>query len=82
MKGNGGAGMDPDLMLVVGILLGVFSVPSLLSAFSESRAPRTAAIILLVAATLVVLAISRRPSGYTLDEIILAFRNVFGRLLG
>jgi hypothetical protein len=73
--------MDPDLMLVVGILLGVLSVPSILSAFSEGRAPRAASIVLLIGGTLLVLALTQKPSGYTFDEIIMAFRNVFSRLL-
>jgi hypothetical protein len=74
--------MDTDLMLVVGIVLGVLSVPALISAFSEGRPPRAASIIVLVAGTLVVLALSQRPSGYTFDEVIGAFRNVFARFLG
>jgi hypothetical protein len=73
--------MDPDLLLVVGITLGVLAVPSLISAFSEGRPPRIAIVMVLVAGTLVVLALNRRPSGYTFDEVIQAFGNVFSRFL-
>lgn len=31
--------MDPDLIFVIGLVLAVFSVPSIMSAFSEGRAP-------------------------------------------
>ena len=38
--------MDTDLVLTLGIVLLVLSVPSLLSAWAESRAPRLGAIML------------------------------------
>ncbi|PZQ97962.1 MAG: hypothetical protein DI533_12585 [Cereibacter sphaeroides] len=73
--------MDTDLMMVIGITLGVLSVPSLLSAFSEGRPPRFAAIIILVAGILVVAAIYQRPSGYSFQDIVGSFRNVIARFL-
>ncbi len=71
--------MDTDLMMVIGVTLGVLSIPALLSAYSEGRPPRLAAIVVLIAGTLVVVALIQKPSGYTVREILLAFASVFGR---
>ncbi len=77
-----GRAMDTDLMLVTGIMLGLLAVPALISAYSEGRAPRLASIFLLIAGTLIVVALSGRPSGYTFDQMIRAFGNVFSRFVG
>ena len=53
--------MDTDLMLVLGISLGVLSIPSMVSAFTDGRAPRFAAVMLLIAGTLLVMALVSRP---------------------
>ncbi|MFN3937569.1 MAG: PucC family protein [Gemmobacter sp.] len=71
--------MNSDLMLVVGIIAAVLAIPSLLSAYSESRPPRVAAILIMIASVLVVVAIWQKPSGYTLEEIPRVFVRVFGR---
>ena len=73
--------MDPDLLLVIGLILGVLSVPSIISAFSEDRAPRAASIILLIAGVLVVVALNSKGGGYTFAEIPQTFLNVVGRYL-
>ncbi|WP_297770029.1 hypothetical protein [uncultured Roseovarius sp.] len=61
--------MDPDLAMAIGMVLGVFSIPSILSAFSESRAPRVAALTLIAAGGLIVWAISNKPGGYSFSEL-------------
>ena len=61
--------MDADLFLTVGIALGVLTIPSLLSAWTESRAPRLGAIFLMAAAGLVVLAVSQKPGGYKISDV-------------
>ncbi|MEO0379040.1 MAG: hypothetical protein AAF252_02150 [Pseudomonadota bacterium] len=61
--------MTPDMYLVLGILVAAFSVPSILSAISDGRAPRASAITILIAGGLILLAISTQPGGYTLQEI-------------
>ena len=45
--------MDTDLALTVGIVLLVLSVPSLLAAWVESRAPRMGAIMAVAALSLI-----------------------------
>lgn len=70
--------MDTDLLLVIGIVLCVLSIPSLLSAYTEGRAPRMGAIAVLVGGVLIVTALSRGHS-YTFSEIPDVFYRVIGR---
>jgi hypothetical protein len=73
--------MDPDLLLVIGLVVGILAVPSMLSALSESRAPRAAAIVVLIAGVLVVVAMQTKGGGYTIAEIPQVFLNVIGRYI-
>jgi len=73
--------MDPDLFLVIGLALGVLTIPSLLSAYSESRAPRAAAIIVLISGVLIVVALANKAGGYTIAEIPDVIFRVIGRYL-
>ena len=61
--------MTPDMYLVLGIVIAGFSIPSVLSAVSDGRAPRASAITILIAGGLILLAIQTQPGGYTLQEI-------------
>lgn len=71
--------MDPDLSLVIGLVLAVLTVPSLMSAYVEGRVPRAGAVFALIAGGLIVYALSTRPGGYALAEIPDAFFRVIGR---
>jgi len=73
--------IDPDLFLVVGLVLAALSVPSLLSAWVDGRAPRLGALLVLVAGVLVVLAFNAKPMGYRFDDVPQAFYRVIGRAL-
>ena len=61
--------MSPDFYLVLGILLAGFSIPSVLSAISDRRAPRASAITILIAGGLILLALQTQPGGYSIQEI-------------
>lgn len=69
--------MDPDLALVLGLVLVVLSVPSILSALSDSRGPRASAITILIGGGLVVYALQSSVGGYSLEEL----PEVFSRVL-
>ena len=73
--------MDTDLMLVAGLIILVLSIPSLLGALSESRAPRAGSILVLIGGVLVVVALTQKPTGYTFDEIPHVFTKVIARLV-
>lgn len=74
--------MDYDLYLVIGLVIAVFSVPAVVSALSDNRTPRVAAIVLIAGGGLVAWAATSKPAGYTLDEIPTVIVNVIGRYLG
>ena len=59
----------------------VFAIPSMVSAYSEERAPRLSAIAVLIGGGLVVLALSRSPAGYGFDDVPRAFTRVIGAWL-
>ncbi|TMM52862.1 hypothetical protein [Sulfitobacter sabulilitoris] len=73
--------MDPDLALVLGIIVAAFSVPSILSAISDGRAPRASALTILIAGGLVLYAIQYTPGGYALEEVPDIFVRVVGRYM-
>ena len=73
--------MDPDLLLVVGIVIAVLTVPSLMSAYIDGRTPRAGAVLVLIAGTLIVLALNGQPGGYAIREIPDAFYRVASRFL-
>jgi formate-dependent nitrite reductase membrane component NrfD len=60
---------DVDLLLTVGIVLLVLSIPSLLSAWVESRAPRLGAIMVIGALGMIVTALITKPGGYAFNDI-------------
>ncbi len=70
-----------DLSLVIGVLLTVFSIPSLLNAWTEDRLPRFGGIICLTGMVLIGVAAARNPSGYALGDIPAAFTRVIRALL-
>jgi hypothetical protein len=61
--------VDPDLVFVIGLLTGLLAVPALISAFSESRAPRAAAIMVMISAGLLLVAVLQKPGGYAMGDI-------------
>ncbi|MBT8412364.1 MAG: hypothetical protein KJP02_11285 [Octadecabacter sp.] len=73
--------MDPDLMLVLGLIIGGFSIPSMLGAFADGRVPRAAAIAVLIGGGLVALAVNGKPSGYALVDIPDVFVSVVARYI-
>ena len=73
--------MDSDLMFVIGAVLLGLSIPSILSAYADSRPPRAAVIVLLIGGTLVVVALGQKPGGIALADIPDIFFRVIGRYL-
>ena len=68
-----------DLYLVIGIVLIAFSIPAILGALADGRAPRVAAIVVILGGGLLAYAFSQRP--YTLDEIPEAFVRVLAHFI-
>ena len=61
--------MNTDIALVAGLVLLVLSIPAVFSAFSEGRAPRVAAVVMIVGGSLLVWAYNEKPGGFTISEI-------------
>ena len=73
--------MNTDLYLVIGIIVGALAIPALLAAYSESRAPRIGAIMVLISGVLISVALTQKPSGYTFAEIPGIFVKVVAGLI-
>ena len=71
--------MDTDLVLTLGILLIVVTIPSLLAAWVEGRPPRVGALVLLAAMAMILSAVMYRPTGYRFDEVPTVMLNVVMR---
>lgn len=61
--------MDPDTLFVIGLGLGVLSIPSVVSSVSRGERPRIATITLMIAGTMLVWALSNKPGGYAIEDI-------------
>ncbi|SMY06788.1 hypothetical protein [Flavimaricola marinus] len=70
--------MNADLFLVVGIVVVAFTIPAIVGAFSEGRAPRAAAIMVMIGGGLIALAVYQTPGGYQVSEIPSVFARVIG----
>lgn len=73
--------MDTDLILVLGLVFAVLSVPAILSAFAESRPPRFAALLMVAAGALIAVAVLQHPGGYSVREIPAVVIDVVARFL-
>jgi hypothetical protein len=73
--------MDADMAMAVGLVLGVLSVPSLISAISEGRAPRIGALTFVIAGGFVLWALSTKPGGYTVAELPAVIVHVIARFI-
>ncbi len=73
--------MTPDIALVLGLVLVALSIPSMLSAISDRRAPRASALTILIAGALILYAVQSQPGGYTLQDIPRAVVRVIGTFI-
>ena len=74
--------MDPDLLFATGVILLVLTLPAILSAVTEGRAPRLAALVLMIGGGLVALAIEQKPGGYRFNDVPGVLAGVAGRIAG
>ncbi len=73
--------MDSELLLVLGIVIGVPSVPALISAFSSGRPPRGAMIAVVIGGGLILLSTVIHPGGYPVEDLPQIVARVFNRYL-
>ena len=61
--------MDPDTVFVMGLFIAIFSVPSMVSAWSDGHVPRVASVVAILGGAMMVWAQSQKAGGYSFDEI-------------
>ena len=61
--------MDPDLSFAMGIVIGVLTIPSIVSALIDGRAPRTPAFLVIIGGLMIGYAVLERPGSYGFDTI-------------
>lgn len=59
--------MDFDFLLVLGVFIGLLSVPSMIGAFSGGRPPRTALMLFVIGGGLVAYIVTVVPNTYSVD---------------
>ena len=67
--------MDFDLIFVIGVALIAFSIPSLVSAYSDRRWPKIAALMVLIGGCSIAWAAQQNPGAYsfeTVDDVIVS----------
>ncbi len=73
--------MQQDIYLVVGIIILVLAIPAVVSAFSDGRVPRAAAVMVLIGGVLIALALNQQPGGYAVEDIPMVFTRVIALIV-
>ncbi|PJE37087.1 hypothetical protein CVM52_08625 [Pseudooceanicola lipolyticus] len=73
--------MNPDLLLVLGLIVITLSIPAILSALSDRRAPRAPIMTILIGGAMILYAATTKPGGYRLEDIPTAIYTVVGEIL-
>ncbi len=74
--------MDPDTTMFVGLLIGIFAFPALVSSILNDGLPsKVVGFLALVSVAVMTIAAVRKPGGYDLLELPGLFFSVLGRLV-
>lgn len=73
--------MDPDVLFVLGSVLAVLSIPAIMSAFADGRAPRAPALIILIGGGMIAYAVMERPNTYSIAAAPDIFAKVISRMM-
>lgn len=73
--------MDPDLFLVIGLLIGGFTIPPILGTIFDGRPPRTPAVLVVIAGGMIAFAVIQKPGGYDILDVPGVFVQVIGKYL-
>lgn len=73
--------MDYDLILVLGIVIGILTIPAILSAFLDGGAPRVATVAAVVSGGMIVFAAYNKPGGYEISDLADVFTEVVARFI-
>ncbi|GGG71200.1 hypothetical protein GCM10011415_18740 [Salipiger pallidus] len=73
--------MTADQFLVLGLFLGMISIPAMLSAWSDRRRPVVGLVVGLAGIAIVLYANTRKPDGYRPAEVPEAFYGVLADII-
>lgn len=73
--------MDPDLSLVIGILLAGLSLPGFMSALVERRIPKLPVLLAALGGYLIYSGVTTMPGGFTWPDVPNAFIDVIARII-
>lgn len=73
--------MDNEFILVLGIVIGVLTIPAMFSAWMDNNPPRVATFAAVVSGAMIIYAIYNQPGGYTIEELPDIFTRVVGSLI-
>ena len=73
--------MVADYILIVGVAVGIFALPSFLNALTESRKPSAALVMAGMSLSCIALANALHPIGYQLAQVPSVFARVFGQFV-
>ena len=73
--------MLPDYAFVGGLLVAMFAITSLISAFSDRRTPRLSLVFVIVSGGLITYAFWSKPGGYVLAQVPEVIFRVIGDLI-
>ena len=72
---------DADLMLVIGMVLGVLAVPAAFSAMADDRRPWGSAVVVLIAGGMIGAALVGKPGGYRWADLPETIFSVVARVI-
>lgn len=61
--------MFTDYLLAIGLVLGLFSIPAMLSAYADRRTPRASMSAFILSVAIIALAYARHPGGYAMSDV-------------
>lgn len=61
--------MFSDYLLTIGLVVGLFSIPAMLSAYADRRPPRASMAAFILSAAILAVAYVRHPGGYALADV-------------
>lgn len=73
--------MDNDIILVFGVIIGVLAIPSVISAFSAGRSPRTATILFMVGGAMISWVVIQQPNTYSVENFPDVFVKVVAKII-
>ena len=73
--------MDPDMLLIFGLVICLLAIPSMISAWSDDRSLRLTFVTLLIGAGMVAGAYMLQPGGYRVAQIPDVFYGVVAKLM-